>query len=105
MFRFWFFLSLFCFVILVGWGIGQTVEQFNRTVLPAQPIKPLNISDTDPNRIQIEVMGERVDLDKAAIENKIITIKEIAGETREQWKLWMESDRVKAVNLWVREKI
>ena len=126
MFRLWFMVVLCAFTALVGWGVQQTAEQFNRMVLPSEPVKAFAVQRTKEDQMQIEIAGEKVVIDQGTIENKLAAsldqaeqkwsefrdsarmngaLAAVVGETRRQWEELMESERIQAVNLWVRERI
>ncbi len=126
MFRLWFMVVLCAFIALVGWGVQQTAEQFNRMVRPSEPVKAFAVQRTKEDQMQIEIAGEKMVIDQGTIENKLAAsldqmeqkwsefrdsarlngaLAAVVGETRKQWEQLMASERVQAVNLWVRERI
>lgn len=114
-------------VFLVGLGVNTSIQQFNRHVLPPEPIKVFSVLEKDNGTVQIELVGETLDVDTAAIQNKYIfyldmakqewegvktttpllkeRVQYIKGVAKEQWEIWLDSEQVRTVNKWVKEKI
>lgn len=118
-------ITLGVFLTVVSLGVNLSVARFNQTVLPPEPIKPFYIKEQS-DRLQIALVGEIIEVNKKAIENKLVTYLEIGRQqwtavkdnpylnqrvasifshARQKWDLWLNSDQVKAVNGWIKEQL
>ena len=110
-------LTLFLFIIAVGFGVTISNEHFNRMVLPAQPIKFYQLTKLENGDLQVEIVGEKIvfnpqvalvktepywQMAKQTWEKQLTTTQKILLE---QWHTLQQSEQVRAVNQWVEEQV
>lgn len=98
MFRILCLLSILFFLVLVIIGVNTTTNHFNRHVLPEEPLRAFEVFRTSDDIVEIHLLGERVEFD---YQENLASVKR---EAREQWEQMINSERVRAVNQWVKEK-
>jgi len=118
-----FILGFFFCVVL--WGVNTSLVRFNKQVLPAEPIRILSITEKDYGIVDIKIMKETIEVNTTAIKERGLkvlamgkrrwesaksnprlneSIKRVKELARDRWKLWLNSEEVKAVNGWVKKK-
>lgn len=51
---------LIIFLIAVASGVSVVLEEFNRMVYPAGPVRPFNFNENGPGAWEVEFLGEKV---------------------------------------------
>ncbi|GAB6180051.1 hypothetical protein JCM14036_13700 [Desulfotomaculum defluvii] len=75
-----FFVLVGAFVIVVGFGVYIANEYFNRLVLPEQPASVFALSRQDSGNLEIDFLGEKLEVNTAAIEKYADNSWEIAAD-------------------------
>ncbi|PHJ37268.1 hypothetical protein P378_17280, partial [Desulforamulus profundi] len=99
---------------------------FNDIVLPDRPVYLFKLFEKDSGVVQIELLGETLAVDIPAVKNRADSyllvakqklqevksdprlIEEVANVKKvmqEPWNAWWESEKVRAVHQWVKERI
>lgn len=122
----WFLLTLGAFFIVMAMGVYTSHQQFNRMVLPTEPVQLLEITQQPDRRWEIELLGEKLAVDAGALQEQAqpylqlaqqqwvevqshpevqAKIHRIKSVIQEKWETWSQSEQIKAVNQWVQEQI
>lgn len=111
------FLTLCAFVIAVVLGVIISNEHFNRMVIPNQPVKLYHYAKQKNGDIQFDIMGESITVNPGLLIAKTEPYWQMAKQkfdeqipvmqsiVIERWETLRQSQQVKAVNQWVKDKI
>ncbi|MCL4440113.1 MAG: hypothetical protein M1609_05865 [Firmicutes bacterium] len=121
-----FLVALCAFFTVVGLGVYTSNKQFNDIVLPDRPVYLFKLFEKDSGVVQIELLGETLAVDIPAVKNRADSyllvakqkLQEVKSDSRlieevanvkkvmqEPWNAWWESEKVRAVHQWVKERI
>lgn len=110
-------LTLCSFLLAVGLGVIISNERFNRMVLPTQPVKLYHFAKQENGDLEIEIIGERITVNPGSVIEKTEPYWQIAKQKLDQqmpalerlvvehWENLQQSERLKAVNQWVQDKV
>lgn len=110
-------IMLTAFMMAVGLGVNTSIQQFNQIVLPEQPLKLYDVIEKRPGVMQFELVGETFSLNIAGMKQQAKTVKELALSLQQQqlesvatlvkgkWQALVQTEEIRAVNQWVKERI